>query len=110
MTTKSILSWGTAITAIMLALVAAAAAVLHYRTFQSMQHWSYNDILQARDDWTWTWYRPVAIIVWGTAGVIAILNTVVAVNGRASKWWLPPAVSIGSVLACGVLILASCFR
>jgi hypothetical protein len=109
-TSRLSLSWTSAAAAAILSLVAATGAIMHYRTFQAMESWTYTDILEARADLKRTWYRPVAILAWCVAGAVSILNIIVSRKQRVATWWLPPAVAITSVLAASLVLLVCCLR
>jgi hypothetical protein len=95
---------------IFLSIVAATSAPLHYQKVRELKTWTYNDILQARDDPTWRLHKPVAIVSWVAATALSIASAVLYFLDPGKSRWILPVTGILFVLASGVLLLAVFFQ
>jgi hypothetical protein len=95
------------VVAALFAAVAATAAFLYYRTMWPGHEWTYNEILEAREEPMRPFYplfRPIAAVTWTAATLMATASVVLAFRALRRDYWLFPFVAISFVLASGVLM------
>jgi hypothetical protein len=95
------------VAAALFAAVAATAAILYYRTMRPGHEWTYNEILEAREEPLRPFYplfRPIAAVACTVATLMSIANVVLAFKAWRRNYWLFPFFAISFVVASCVLM------
>jgi len=103
MKSRIVLSILITLATVIFSATSATIAIQHYRRMEAIR--TYNDILEARDDWRLPFVRPLAAVIWCAALMVGTLDLVLFLVDRRKYFWLFPAAGSACVLVSGLILL-----